>query len=62
MPAALIRPIVNADSRDRLSEAVAHLDVGRGYLSAESMSLVVTGVGHDIEPEIKEATAQLPAA
>jgi putative transposase len=140
--AALIRPIFNADSlaqaRDRLSEAVAHLDgrlskvatmladaepdilgfyafpaahwrklrstnplerfnkeigrrtdvvgifpddralvrlagmlcieqndewlVGRGYLSAESMSLVFTGPGHDNETEIKEATAQLQAA
>src|ERR1700754_3815999 len=139
---ALIRPIFNADSladaRDRLSEAVAHLDgrlskiatmledaeteilafytfpsshwrklrstnplerfnreigrrtdvvgifpddqslirlagmlcieqndewlVGRGYLSAESMSLVLTGPGHDHETEIKEATAQLQAA
>jgi transposase-like protein len=140
--AALIRPVFNADSleqaRDRLSEAVAHLDgrlskvagmledaepdilafsafpaahwrklrstnplerfnkeigrrtdvvgifpddrslirlagmlcieqndewlVGRGDLSAESMSLVLTGSGHDIETEIKEATAQLQAA
>jgi putative transposase len=140
--AALIRPIFNADSliqaRDRLSEAVAHLDgrlpkvatiledaetdllafyafpaahwrtlrstnplerfnreigrrtdvvgifpddralirlagmlcieqndewlVGRGYLSAESISLVLTGSGHDIDTEIKEATAQLQAA
>jgi transposase-like protein len=140
--AALIRPIFNADSlaqaRDRLSEAVAHLDgrlpkvagmledaeadilafyafpaahwrklrstnplerfnkeigrrtdvvgifpddralirlagmlcieqndewlVGRGYLSAESVSLVITGPGHDIHTEIKEETAQLQAA
>src|SRR5947208_1898206 len=140
--AALIRPIFNADSiaqaRDRLSEAVAHLDgrlskiamlledaepeilafyafppdhwrklrstnplerfnreigrrtdvvgifpddrslirlagmlcieqndewlVGRGYLSAESVSLVVTGSGHDIDTDIKEETAQLQAA
>jgi putative transposase len=140
--AALIRPIFNADSlaqaRDRLSEAVAHLDgrlpkiaamledaepdilafyafpaahwrklrstnplerfnkeigrrtdvvgifpddralirlagmlcieqndewlVGRGYLSAESVSLVRTGPGHDIDTEIKEETAQLQAA
>jgi putative transposase len=140
--AALIRPIFNADSleqaRDRLSEAVAHLDgrlpkvatmledaepdilafyafpaahwrklrstnplerfnreigrrtdvvgifpddhslirlagmlcieqndewlVGRGYLSAESMSLVLTGSGPDIDTEIKEETAQLQAA
>ena len=36
--------------------------VGRGYLSAESMSLVLTGPGHDIDTEIKEATAQLQAA
>src|SRR3954465_7469117 len=140
--AALIRPIFNADSiaqaRDRLSEAVAHLDgrlpkvagmladaeadilafyafpaahwrklrstnplerfnrevgrrtdvvgifpddhslirlagmlcieqndewlVGRGYLSAESVSLVLTGSGHDIDTENKEETAQLQAA
>ena len=140
--AALIRPIFNADSlaqaRDRLSEAVAHLDgrlpkvaamledaepdilafyafpaahwrklrstnplerfnkeigrrtdvvgifpddralirlagmlcieqndewlVGRGYLSAESVSLVLTGQSLDIHTEIKEETAQLQAA
>src|SRR4051794_5327806 len=140
--AALIRPIFNADSiaqaRDRLSEAVAHLDgrlpkvagmladaeadilafyafpaahwrklrstnplerfnrevgrrtdvvgifpddhslirlagmlcidqndewlVGRGYLSAESVSLVLTGSGHDIDTENTEETAQLQAA
>src|SRR5689334_14844479 len=36
--------------------------VGRGYLSAESMSLVLTRPGHDIDTEIKEATAQLQAA
>jgi hypothetical protein len=36
--------------------------VGRGYLSAESISLVLTGPGHDIDTEIKEETAQLQAA
>src|SRR6188472_3146313 len=36
--------------------------VGRGYLSAESVSLVLTGAGHDIDTEIKEETAQLQAA
>jgi hypothetical protein len=36
--------------------------VGRGYLSAESMSLVLTGPGHDTDTEIKETTAQLQAA
>jgi transposase-like protein len=140
--AALIRPIFNADSReharDRLSEAVAHLDgrlakvatmledaetdilafyafpvahwrklrstnplerfnkeigrrtdvvgifpddcslirlagmlcieqndewlVGRGYLSAESVSQVLTGPSPDIHTEIKEETAELQAA
>ena len=36
--------------------------VGRGYLSAESISLVLAGPGHDIDREIKEETAQLQAA
>jgi hypothetical protein len=36
--------------------------VGRGYLSAESVSLVITGSGLDIDTEIKEATAQLQEA
>src|SRR5213075_1941995 len=36
--------------------------VGRGYLSAESVSLVLTEAGHDIDTEIKEETAQLQAA
>jgi putative transposase len=36
--------------------------VGRGYLSAESVSLVLTGSGHDIDTENKEETAQLQAA
>src|SRR4051794_40081833 len=36
--------------------------VGRGYLSAESVSLVLTGPSHDIHTEIKEETAQLQAA
>ena len=36
--------------------------VGRGYLSAESVSLVITDSRHDIDTEIKEETAQLQAA
>jgi transposase-like protein len=36
--------------------------VGRGYLSAESVSLVLTGQSLDIHTEIKEETAQLQAA
>jgi transposase-like protein len=36
--------------------------VGRGYLSAESVSRVLTGSGPDIHTEIKEQTAQPQAA
>jgi hypothetical protein len=36
--------------------------VGRGYLSAESISLVLAGQDDHIDKEIKEETAQLQAA
>jgi hypothetical protein len=36
--------------------------VGRGYLSAESVSQVLTGPSPDIHTEIKEETAELQAA
>jgi hypothetical protein len=36
--------------------------VGRGHLSAESVSLRLTGSGPDMHTEITEETAQLQAA